>query len=207
MNQFETQWPGGYRENFDVYEKQIGLSESQVVDRCLRPFYGRDKQCLEIGCGGGFWTEKLMQNFAFVTATDVIDPGWFFRNVKSNGRVDYQHVQPGTCTLPRVIDNTIDFVWSFGVMCHLPFSGNEEYARSIMRVLKPGGVMVVEYSDAKRRPEAGGSPDQTNTQGPIWCDNHREKMQAVLGSIGFVDIEDMFPTGAKTTILKANKPK
>jgi ubiquinone/menaquinone biosynthesis C-methylase UbiE len=46
-------------------------------------------------------------------------------------------------------DESIDFAFSFGVLCHLSSSACESYLKDVFRVLKKGGTAIFMYSDDK----------------------------------------------------------
>lgn len=201
---FKKTWPGGYSENFVVYEQVVGGKESDIVQTCLAPFYGKDKTCLEIGCGEGFWLGKyLVPNFKHVTGLDVIPREW----VKAKGNYRYIELPNTNYACHMVADNSVDFVWSFGCFCHLTLPSIQEYLKSIIRVLKPGGKASLYFSNTERRP--GMATMETADTDPdkdiIWADNNWNKTRKMMKKAGFVHIKDLMPD-LKDTMAYGEKP-
>jgi SAM-dependent methyltransferase len=190
----------GYRENFDVYSMadRGGVGEKTVVDGALRPYFNRGHVCLEIGCGGGYWSRNyLSPNFKSVIGLDVVpvEGDWpaNFRFIEVPNR-DY------SCF--GVQDESVDFVWSFGVFCHLRNDCTWQYVKSAYRVLKPGGRATLYFANSDRRPgcaTVGGRDDI------IWADMTTQDAYDVMWAAGFVDIVDAVPD-ARDTILTGLKP-
>lgn len=202
---FQSTWPGGYTENFVVYEAVTGGKESEIVAACLAPFYNPAGVALEIGCGTGFWIENyLLPNFAIVIGLDVIPREW----VKPNAD-NFRYIEAPSCNYEcfGVGGGAVDFVWSFGCFCHLPIPAIEQYLKSTMRVLKPGGKASLFFSNSERRPGVCTKegvvmdPDQTI----IWVDNNWEKTKAMMEAAGFVGVMDLMPS-LKDTMVLGTKP-
>lgn len=194
---FLKTWPGGYRENWNVYGKASGKREDDVVSQCLSPFYGIGKSALEIGCGVGFWTEKyLSPNFKNVTALDLLPSvGFKAKNVK------YIEVPDRDFSCYGVADSSIDFCWSFGVFCHLSINACAEYVSSIYSKLKPGGEVSLFFSNNDRR-QAGGEFDKDIVQ---WVKNNFQTTEIMLASAGFIQIRDLMPS-LFDTMIYGKKP-
>ena len=198
---FLNTWPGGYRENFEVFQKQCGASEQEVVDICLRPHFHQGHSALEVGCGGMFWVENyLLPNFRHVYAIDLI-PATDECVTRNSGK-NFSYIEAGDrdYSLSAIPDNSIDFVWSFGVFCHLPLFASEAYAKSIFRVLKPGGTASLFYSNTDRRPGSGSkmAPETNPDSSVFWCENNWETTEKMLREVGFVDAVDLMPNHCNT---------
>ena len=69
-NDFMNFWGDGYVETFDGYGN---FNPSQIYERTIKLFESKDKNCLEIGCGGGFWINRYLKTgFKEVTGIDVV---------------------------------------------------------------------------------------------------------------------------------------
>jgi ubiquinone/menaquinone biosynthesis C-methylase UbiE len=136
--QFINFWGNtGYYEEFTY-----GIGIQEVINRIIYPFGGVET-CLEIGCGGGVFTKVLSNTFSKVIGIDVIPlhAGVIYHNLeyKELDNQDYK------CT--GVDDNSIDFVFSYGVFCHFSNDAIKEYLQSIYRVMKKGGDCVIMISN------------------------------------------------------------
>lgn len=193
---FLSAWPGGYRENFDVYTTTVGLTEEQIVSACLRPFYDAGMDAIDIGCGAGFWIERhLAGHFRSVTGIDLLP------SVLLPGGCHYIEVGDCDYSLAAVNDESMGFAWSFGVFCHLPNEASEEYCRAIFRVLKPGGVAVLYFSNTERR----GSRIDGDKLTVGWADNDWKRTRSMLKRCGFVNVRECIP-GSMDTLAFGEKP-
>lgn len=195
---FLALWPGGYGENFAVYTGATGVTEGQIADACLAPFFNPNHVCMEIGCGVGFWLSRhLIPNFLKVYGIDLIPESHLRADV--HGRFSY--LEAGDCdySCARMPDESVDFVWSFGCFCHLPNDATQEYLHSIHRVMKPGARASLYFSNTERR----GSMDKTGVysgdkRNPGWASNWWEKTAEMLSIAGFTEITDLMPESPDT---------
>jgi ubiquinone/menaquinone biosynthesis C-methylase UbiE len=96
---------------------------------------------LDFGCGLGRLSQALAVHFAEVTGVDVarsMVEGAQARNAFPD-RVSY--VVNTAATLP-FDDATFDFAYSNLVLQHVPPKAAERYISELVRVLRPGGVLV-----------------------------------------------------------------
>lgn len=194
-----TWGPSGYRENFEVYQAQSNGSEERVVSKCLAPWFNKDHVAIEIGCGGGFWVEKyLCPNFSHVYGLDLLPSPHHYRA----DNFTYIEVPDRDYSCYGIKDESVDFVWTFGVFCHINLESIQKYLHSIYRVLKPNGSASIYFSNHVRRPFTAtvGNPDS----GIIWIKNDMETSIAMLDKAGFKDPVDLMPE-IKDTMLHVRK--
>lgn len=197
---FVSQWgPKGYRENFTVYEPTCNGSEAEVVGKCLAPWFNKDHVALEVGCGGGFWVENyLCPNFKHVFGLDLLPEA-----PHQAPNFTYIEVPDRNYSCHGIEDESIDFVWSFGVFCHINLDSLQEYLNNVYRVLKKGGKASLYFSNNERRPNVAtvGEPES----GIIWIKNDLETSKKMLRKAGFRgEIVDLMPT-IKDTMLHVEK--
>lgn len=194
---FVSEWgPAGYRENFDVYAKQVGATEEQVVGAGLARHFNKNHVALEIGCGGGFWSERhLCPNFKHVTGLDVL-PGKPF----SAPNFTYIELPDRNYSCYGIPDESIDFVWCFGVLCHLNLASIQTYLNSVYRVLKHGGTAVIEFSNNDRRPGMYSVEQQGQERGILWVKNDLPTTFAMINKAGFANPVDLMPQIASALI-------
>ncbi len=128
----ETVWGEGY----------LSPGGSQEVDLVLFGLDFTDLNVLDIGCGAGGVTMRLMdtQNCAHVTGIDIEEP--VLERARQHletrddlkGKITFQKVDPGP--LPFA-DASFDAVFSKDALIHIP--DKEALFKDIFRVLKPGG--------------------------------------------------------------------
>lgn len=147
----------------------------QVRDRFLLPFVNPEKVALEIGSGGGRWTQFLLP-FRQVICVEM-NPEMFgyLRDRFGNAR-NLNYVTTHDYDLPFVPENHVDFAFTFGVFVHLDFELISGYVGSLRNVLKPGGDFVCQFSN-KSKPLARSNPD--------FSENDPVRMRGLLESCGF----------------------
>lgn len=150
-----------------------------VRDRFVLPFVNPNHVAVEIGCGGGRWTRYLL-GFGTVYAVDYYEPLLVeFR--KAFGR--YRHVvavkNNGT-DFPGVAPHSVDFIFSFGCFGHLNLMLIDDYLGHIKSILKPGGQVVIHYSDKNK----------LIAQASAFSDNCPEKMRRMVRDHGFRIVDE-----------------
>jgi|GEM_PF-2818684 len=143
---FQLAWGAeGYYENFNY-----GLGIESVCDVSLTPFLSLKKNALEIGCGGGVFTERMIGKFKSVTGIDVISKPKKFDEFKEFNYIELPN-QSFDCK--GVLVNSIDFCFSYNVFCHLSNEALAEYLISVNKVLKKGGdfvFMIANFEHSKK---------------------------------------------------------
>lgn len=120
----------------------VGIEKS--CETVLYPFLSEDKDILEIGCGGGAFTERIIKSCKSLTAIDVIKQP---ERLKSYQKLSYIELPNKNYSCKGVDSEVMDFAFSSGVFCHLPYLALKEYLYSVNRVLKHGGDFVFMLSD------------------------------------------------------------
>lgn len=120
---------------------------SKVVKRYLRPYVMPDAVVLEIGPGGGRWTQYLMPAREVVVVE--LNPAFFdyLRERFAADAAKLRFYETSGYELAGIEADTIDFAFSFGTFVHLSPPGIDEYLGEIRRVLRPGAVGSIQYAD------------------------------------------------------------
>ncbi|HEX7243141.1 MAG TPA: class I SAM-dependent methyltransferase [Longimicrobiaceae bacterium] len=105
---------------------------------------------LEIGSGGGRWTQYLLgaREVIAVELNPEFFPYLAERFPEAGARLRFY--QTSGYELDGVPDRSVDFVFSFGTFVHIEPEGIALYLRSIARVLRPGGAAVIHYGDTSK---------------------------------------------------------
>jgi len=155
--------------------------KQSVIDCVLKKYVTKGDRVLEIGPGGGRWTEDLLKLASSLKGADIsascvqacqqrfadADNAEFF---VSSGR-----------DLEGVKDGSIDTLWSFDVFVHINKPELEAYAGEFVRVLKEGGKGVLHHGTVGG--EKGG-----------WRSNVTiEDMTRILTDAG-LEVEEQFQT-------------
>lgn len=129
---FIQSWGAGYYENFSY-----GVGIETVCKVCLYPFVNSTVRVLEIGSGGGVFTQRIWPKAGSLTCIDVIPrPDHFMLSV------NYIELDNQDYNCTSVPDNSIDFTFCYNVFCHLSNDAITEYLKSVHRVLRLGGDFV-----------------------------------------------------------------
>lgn len=172
---------------------EIGGTES--IDDMFAGINLANKKVLDIGAGIGGVDTYLAQKHA-VTIIGI-DPEQMLVERATKRATQLQKSFKGTVTfellsgqanLAQYPDNTFDLVMSRGALLHVPHADKGNYFAEMLRVLKPGGLLVVDdwmcpasdYTAAvKEMMEADGIPYHLITPG---------EYKALLESAGFTKV-------------------
>lgn len=148
---FQDVWGEGYYEHFSY-----GVGIDKVFEACILPFIG-DKIALEIGPGGGTFTELMIDKFMYLIAIDVIRMPEKFSTYEN---FRYLELPNQNYSCPGIRSNLIDFCFCYNVFCHLSNDAIWEYIKSVHRVLKPGGDFVFMLSNFKHTQKHVSNPEK-----------------------------------------------
>lgn len=145
---FREQWGlMGYQENFT---RERGYDFLTEINAVLNRHQDRNAEVLELGCGSGYWTLKfLMPRFKNITAIDIIETPAL---LKDRAGIKYIQLPKNDYSCYSVPDESVDFLWSFGLFCHLSNSAVSEYLKNIYRVMRPGAKGLIMFANWPRNP-------------------------------------------------------
>ena len=156
LRAFKGLWRGGYYEGDpldpvapsgygDLGYISVLHAAYQV---CIRPFITPDTVALEIGPGRGTFTRGLVPARE-VWCLDALDAehNQFWEHVGDAARdhVFYHQVNDFSCSV--LPDNHFDFIFSFGVFCHITAEGQRAYYRNLFAKAKPGAQAMIMFAD------------------------------------------------------------
>jgi SAM-dependent methyltransferase len=155
----------------------------KVVKRYLRPYVTPESVVLEIGPGGGRFTQFLVDARELV----LVDLNkQFFRYLRERFRKHegkLRFYQTSGFELKDVDDGSVDFVFSFGTFVHIDPEGIDEYLGEIRRVLRPGGTSSIQYAD-RDKPFLRHAKDWNG-----FSDMNAPKMEDLVARRGFEIVE------------------
>jgi hypothetical protein len=157
--QFFKVWPGGYYEGdprdcmspstYRIYGYNSVLYTIELA--CIRPYVGPDTTALEIGPGRGAWSKAILargcKKLYAIDAASSEHTG-FHRYVGDDARAEY--LVGSDFSLTGVPDGIVDFVFSFGVFCHLTPEQCRLYVASIARKMAPGAHGFLMIADREK---------------------------------------------------------
>jgi len=131
-------------------QKICGASYREVFARAVRPYIRRDSSVMELGPGAGSWSRAILRHIPEGTLTTVD-----FQNVeewlqpgKYGGRLECLQVSDNTFSCVK--DGSMDFFWSFGVLCHNNSTHIREILANALPKMKPGAHSAHQYADWKK---------------------------------------------------------
>lgn len=120
--------------------------KKNLIDGMLIPNIPEGCTVLEIGPGGGRWTEVLLGRCGHVHVADVSEVCLDLcrKRFSEKTNITYHHITRGT--LEFLPDASLDRVWSYDVFVHINPNETSQYLKEFARVLKPGGIGVIHHA-------------------------------------------------------------
>src|SRR5664279_5251225 len=117
-----------------------------IKEKYVLPYVSAEHVAVEIGPGGGRWTQYLL-GFQTLYAVDyhqeLLDE--LARNFRRCRNL--RLIKNDGTNFPEIAANSIDYIFSFGTFVHLDFGLIEQYLHAMRSIAKPGGNIVIQYSD------------------------------------------------------------
>jgi ubiquinone/menaquinone biosynthesis C-methylase UbiE len=162
-NRYRDDWDG-YSRNWDAtWGKQFarlgdewssenagssGRGDAYVFESFAVPFFRPEDTVLELGSGGGKWTEMLARRAKKVIALDI--SGEMLKRAKSRcdaaGLTNIEYVLANGRDFRPIADESVHFFFAYDVLVHLALEDTFAYAREIERVLTPGGYATCHHA-------------------------------------------------------------
>lgn len=108
----------------------------RVIKKCRFP---KGAKALDIGCGTGRWANILFQKGMQPTGIDI-QKEIIFQDKKRLPWCDFLVMQVDKLEFK---DNMFDLVTCVTVLTHIPYSKQKEVADEMIRVVKPGGYIII----------------------------------------------------------------
>jgi len=119
--------------------------KDSVISYLLRPNVPEGSEVVEIGPGGGRWTEELIRRCRQVTAIDISETCVNECRARFRDAKNASFILGSGSDLAPVKDASVDAVWSFDVFVHINKPEFRNYALEFARVLRPGGRGVIQH--------------------------------------------------------------
>jgi hypothetical protein len=166
-----------------------------VLDKYLRPYVDPRHTALEIGPGGGRWTRRLV-GFRHLYLVDYYTQLLDEAQRAVGKRKNITFIKNNGADFPGVPENSIDFLFSFGVFVHLDFPIVETYLDNIRPIIKPGGNVVIHFAD------------QTKVMAQLnegFADNDPQRMRQAIVSRGYDILEEDLTTMWHSSLVRFTK--
>lgn len=180
----------------NIYGTAWGDPETELPLRFIRnrwvaPYVSKDQVAVEIGPGGGRWTQYLL-GFKRLYAVDYYPE--LLKQLKKNfTKPNVVFVQNTGTDFPGVPEHGVDFVFSFGTFVHLELPLIKAYLGNIGGILAPGGNVVIHYSD---KGKIGA------TKNPSFVETTPEIMRAMVTDAGFTILEEDLTTLWNSSLIR-----
>ncbi|MGH8046559.1 MAG: methyltransferase domain-containing protein [Chthoniobacterales bacterium] len=169
LKSFESLWKGGYYEGDPLDPRRPGVTYPGMgfvsglfatYLACIKPYITPETVALEIGPGRGAWTRALL-GAKEVWALDALsaEHNRIHEYLGHPKNLHYHQVGDFSCSM--LPEDHLDYVFSFGCLCHVSFDGITAYAQNLLPKLRSGAHcfwMVGDYAkfnDAISRIDAG----------------------------------------------------
>lgn len=120
--------------------------KASLIEEVLMPHLEGARAVLEIGPGGGRWSEVLQSGAERLVLVDVTNHTLELCRERLGTADNVEYVLTDGATLPGIESASIDFVWSFDVFVHIAPVDIDSYLGEIARVLRPACPAVIHHS-------------------------------------------------------------
>ncbi len=147
INSFQTIWKGGFKTGHDSIRNQKGIED--YLKKSMK-----GKCCLEIGCGGGQWSKFIYQLNVFdkIYCIDVLSAEhnsfWDYVGHEKKDKIEY--VQVKDFNLDFIPLDTLDYVFSYDVFCHISYTGQKTYIEALYDKCKTDCNLCIMFADAEK---------------------------------------------------------
>jgi len=135
-----------------------------LIDDVLARWMPQAGVILEIGPGGGRWSQPLLERASRLMLVDVSQRPLELCRERFKDASNVEYIRSGGADIPGVADTSVDGVWSFDVFVHVAPVDQASYLAEIARVLAPGGVAVIHHADGRNR---GLAPSRQGWRSPM----------------------------------------
>jgi len=133
----------------DEVEQFRGLDphvwKNNLINEMMLKYIKKKSIILEIGPGGGRWTEILQKIGTKIILADITQKclDVCMERFQSEKNLEYKLIKN---RLDFITDDSIDYIWSYDVFVHINPSNIANYIEDFKRILKPGGCAIIHHS-------------------------------------------------------------
>jgi len=136
--------------------------KAALIEERINPYIDKNSYVLEIGPGGGRWTESLAKRVKKLSVVDLSPKCIKICKKRFKGFSNIDYFVNNGISLECIKDGSIDFIWSFDVFVHIEAKDIVLYVKEIYRVLKKGGKGIIHHSMKKQRNTPGWRSDMND---------------------------------------------
>lgn len=205
----EKQWQGYYASYLDK-ASQRGVSTLDILneewfdgqrtaEECVLPYISKDSVILEIACGIGRVSKYVASKCKYLFCADIIEEALeeAKNNLKQYSNISFKKING--YNLIGFHENYFDCVYSFTAFFHFDFELVVKYFYEIKRVLKPGGIAIIEFKRWEDKNDVIELLDKIEEQGGIenyekeldkWRYVSREMLQILCDYYDLLIVDD-----------------
>lgn len=181
----------------DHYGNQWGDPEqvdilAKIRDRFITPYVYPSKTALEIGSGGGRWTQYML-GFGRTICVDIHDEMFHYLIERFGAVPQLSFCKTNGTEFPGIQARSVDYAFTFGTFVHLDPPIIAAYLASLRPILAPGANVVIQYAD-KDKPMAAENDGFAMTTGPI--------MRGMIEAAGYTVVEEDTETLPHSNVVR-----
>jgi ubiquinone/menaquinone biosynthesis C-methylase UbiE len=119
----------------------------RIDQEVISPFFGTLNVILEIGSGGGRFTEILLPRCNRLIASEVSASMIKLLKQRFSNNPKIEYLLLDGYGLKPTTDNSIDAVFSYSVFVHIQYWDIYNYLTEVRRVLIPGGKAIIQHAN------------------------------------------------------------
>jgi len=124
--------------------------KNELIQEFLDPYFPKGIVAIEIGPGGGRWTEILQPRAEKLYLVDVAPKPLKLCSERFKGCSNIEYLLNDGCTI-AVPDSSVDRIWSYECFVHINPIDIKKYFHEFRRVLKPGGLALIHHAGSHIR--------------------------------------------------------
>lgn len=121
---------------------------ADVRRRFIAPYLVPGGTTVEIGSGGGRWTQYLIDAGRLIVV-EYNPESFDYLRARFPG-LEFTPYPTSGYEMSGIASESADFAFTFDVFVHVEPEGIQAYLHEIERVLRPGGIAVVHYGDVRK---------------------------------------------------------
>lgn len=143
--------------------------KTSLINNMMLKYIRGNPVVIEIGPGGGRWTEVLQPICHRLLVADISEKCLSIckERFKAYSNIEYYLIEDGL--LGFVPDDSVDYIWSYDVFVHINPVDTERYMIEFNRILKPGGYAIIHHSDVYSSEEDAKSGFRSSMDGKLFA--------------------------------------
>lgn len=117
-----------------------------LIDEVMLKYIEPGKSVLEIGPGGGRWTEVLQKIAKHLIVVDLTNQSIEICRKRFANCANMQFYVNDGSNLDFIPDEALDFIWSFDVFVHISPRDIDQYLVGMSRILRKGGRGLIHHA-------------------------------------------------------------